>query len=326
MLSTTSLITDITQVPRIWIYEYYLNLTEKLNGQDVKIKSVFNVEDKKPSMCIYYAKNNTYMYKDFSSGKSGDAIDLVKEYFTMQNRGEACRKIMTDYGNFIKLNGTQAPTEVKKKGKFKVKSFIVRGWNKLDEKFWTKFHIGSADLTFFCVKPLESYVLEKTDDDITTELVINNSIMYGYFRKDGSLYKIYLPNSKEHKFIKVKEYIQGSDQLTLKVNYLVICSSLKDIIAFSKLGYKNAEAIAPDSENILISESMINIYKSKYKQICTLFDNDQPGIKSMAKYAEKYQIKSVLLPISKDLSDSIRDRGPLKVKEVLTPLLKQALQ
>ena len=93
--------------------------------------------------------------------------------------------------------------------------------------------------------------------------------MYGYFRKDGSLYKIYLPNSKEHKFIKVKEYIQGSDQLTLKVNYLVICSSLKDIIAFSKLGYKNAEAIAPDSENILISESMINIYKSKYKQICT---------------------------------------------------------
>ena len=49
MLSTTSLITDITQVPRIWIYEYYLNLTEKLNGQDVKIKSVFNTEDKKPS-------------------------------------------------------------------------------------------------------------------------------------------------------------------------------------------------------------------------------------------------------------------------------------
>jgi hypothetical protein len=40
----------------------------------------------------------------------------------------------------------------------------------------------------------------------------------------------------------------------------------------------------------------------------------------------KYGIKSALLPLSKDLSDSIRDYGIRKVQEVLTPILKQALQ
>jgi DNA primase len=112
----------------------------------------------------------------------------------------------------------------------------------------------------------------------------------------------------------------------MAVPYLIICSSLKDIMAFTKLGYKNAEAIAPDSENTLIPEHIISAYKHKYKGICTLFDNDLAGIESMKKYKDKYDIPYVLLEMSKDLSDSVKDTSLLKVKELLTPLLKQALQ
>jgi DNA primase len=111
----------------------------------------------------------------------------------------------------------------------------------------------------------------------------------------------------------------------MEVPYLVICSSLKDIMAFTKLGYKNAEAIAPDSENVLIPEHAITAYKHKYKGICTLFDNDTAGKESMKKYQDKYGIPYVVLDMSKDLSDSIRDHGLHKVKEQLTPLLKQKL-
>lgn len=57
-----------------------------------------------------------------------------------------------------------------------------------------------------------------------------------------------------------------------------------------------------------------------------MFDNDQAGIKAMETYKDKYGIKGALLPLSKDLSDSGRDHGILKVKEVLTPILKQALK
>jgi DNA primase len=111
----------------------------------------------------------------------------------------------------------------------------------------------------------------------------------------------------------------------MKVPYLVICSSLKDVMAFRKMGFKNAEAIAPDSENSMIPEHVMNAYKFKYQSIVTLFDNDQAGIESMKKYELKYNIPYVLLELSKDLSDSLRDHGVNKTRDTLTPLLKEKL-
>lgn len=327
MLSISSIITDINEIPREWVFEHYLKLDVRLTGQDVKIKSLFNPIDKNPSMYIFFSSNNTYRYKDFSTGKTGDALDLVKEMFKLGTRGETAHKIIQDYSAFIKNNkGTYDIQEFKKRNKFKVTDFTTRAWTNLDERFWTKFFIGSKILDFFNVVPLNDYTLQKEEDGTTRELIIKGNNLYGYFRKDGALYKIYNPYSKENKFIKVKDYIQGSDQLTMSVPYLIICSSLKDVMAFTKLGYKNAEAVAPDSENIIIPEHVITAYKLKYKNICTLFDNDKAGKESMQKYKSKYGLNSVILELSKDLSDSLRDFKLHKTKEVLTPLLKQALQ
>lgn len=329
MLRTKSLITDITEVPREWIFEYYLQLQEKLTGQDIKIKSIFNKNDKNPSMCIYYAANNTYKYKDFSTGKSGDAINLVIEMSEpkLTTRGEAAHKIIEDYNNFL-LNNKDGYEirNFKKRSKYKVVDFTTRSWSNFDEKYWSKFHINSKLLEFYKVAPLSDYKLQKEDENGNiVEQVIKSTNMYGYFRKDGVLYKIYHPLVKDYKFIKVQDYIQGMDQLTMRVPYLIICSSLKDIMAFTKLGYKNAEAIAPDSENTMIQEHVITALRHKYKGVCTLFDNDAPGLESMKKYKDKYNIPYVILPMSKDLSDSVRDTSLTKVREVLTPLLKQAL-
>jgi hypothetical protein len=328
MLRTKLLITDITEVPREWIFEHYLQLQEKLTGQDVKIKSVFNKNDRTPSMCIYYASNNTYKYKDFSTGKSGDAINLIMELTEpkLTTRGETAHKIIEDYNTFILNNKDDGIRQFKKKSKYKVVDFTIRSWSNFDEKYWNKFHIGSKLLEFYKVAPLSQYKLSKEEEDGSlTEQVIKSTNMYGYFRKDGVLYKIYHPLVKDYKFIKVQDYIQGMDQLTMKVPYLVICSSLKDVMAFSKLGYKNAEAIAPDSENTMIPEHVIMALKHKYKAICTLFDNDAPGIESMKKYKEKYNLPYVVLEMSKDLSDSVRDTTLTKVRETLTPLLKDKL-
>ena len=92
-----------------------------------------------------------------------------------------------------------------------------------------------------------------------------------------------------------------------------------------KLGYKDLEVVAPDSENTLIPVHVMNAYRLKYQNICTLFDVDQPGLLAMENYKNKYGTESVILNLSKDLSDSVRDHGVNKVREVLTPLLKQAL-
>jgi hypothetical protein len=159
-----------------------------------------------------------------------------------------------------------------------------------------------------------------TENVITTK----RNYLYGYFRNDGSLYKIYLPKTPDKKFVKVENYIQGVDQLVGK-DYLVITSSLKDLMCFTRLSIKNAESIAPDSENSMIAESIIIKLKAKYKKVIVLFDNDEAGIKAMLRYKEKYDLDFINLGFEKDLSDTVKTYGVDFTRDVLLKLIKKLL-
>jgi hypothetical protein len=324
MIKTKHIVLDITQVPREWVFEHYLNLEESLTGQDVKIKSVFNSKDTRPSLIIYWDQvKNYYVFKDYSADKSGDAIRLVKELFNLHSRSSATRKIIDDYGDYI-LNGGEKfiLKEFKVRSKYKVKSVTPRHWNVIDKKYWMKYRIDSNLLEKFNVQPLEAYTLYR--DDTEDMLEIKGQLMFGYFSKNNTLYKIYTPNLKT-RFFKVKDHIQGMDQLTYDVPYLVICSSMKDLLTFHKLGFTNAECIAPDSENTLIPESVINTLKEKYKKVCTIFDNDEPGLRAMQKYEKKFNLPYAHLMLEKDLSDSIEQHGIRNTRFHLYPILTKAL-
>lgn len=313
------------EVPNVWIFENYLTLPEKLEGQDVNMKSVFTAKDKNPSFFVYHSRTaNKYKFKDFSTGKQGDGIELVKELFGIPRRFDAGLKIINDYNDFILNNdGAYKLSDFKVRAKYIVKDVHIRNWNESDVKYWMKYRIGSKLLEFFNVQPLTSFILGL--DDGSKTLKITSAKLYGFFRADGTLYKIYQPLRKDGKFFKVKDYIQGLDQLTFKLPYLIICSSLKDGMAFTKLGFKNAEIIAPDSENIMIPERIMIKFKEKYKAVCTLFDNDEAGIKAMLKYKEKYKIPGAHLKLEKDLADCLEIHGIKNTRELLYPVLTKAL-
>jgi len=326
MLRTKSLIVDLKEVPREWVFEHYLNLPMKLSGQDEVIKSAFNPVDKNPSMSIYFdRKVNFYRYKDFSTDKGGDGIQLVQDLFTL-SRGDASRKIIEDYGQWLLVSDPEANIrEYKVRAKYKLKIFTKRSWTTKDRYYWTKFKIGSKLLEKYHVVPLSNYTLIREDEYGTDELSIDGLMIYGFFRADGRLYKIYQPMLKENKFIKIESFIQGSEQLTYEKDYLVISSALKDLMALEVLNFSNVESVAPDSENSFLPDSIVAAYKHKYKAIVVLFDNDDPGKKAMIKWKERFNIPGVMLPLSKDLSDSVKDHGVEKVREVLTPLLRKAV-
>lgn len=327
MLRTKSLITGIDQVPREWVFEYYLGLDEKLTGQRVQIKSAFNPADKRPSMYIYLnARYNAYHFSDYSVDKSGDGIQLVLELFKLASREQSTAKIITDYTQYLYNNGDKYKDRVvKRQENYRVTNYRKRSWSSMDQKLWNSFHLGSSDLEWDYIFPLEYYEMSKDIDGIEKKLIISHSYIYGYFKADGTLYKIYQPFARDSKFVKVKEYIQGLDRLTFEAPYLIILSSLKDIAFFRKLRIKNAELIAPDSENVMVPDHMIEYFKQKYKAICTLFDNDDAGKKAMEKYRVIHSIPPALLELSKDVSDSGRDYGIEKVREVVIPLLKKTL-
>lgn len=327
MIQTASLISKLVDVPREWVFEHYLQIGEPLSGQDIRIRSCFNPNDRTPSMYIFADKSKIYRFKDFSTGKGGDGVTLVYELFKLSSRGEAAHKIIEDFNQW-KLAGNKADyaiREFKQKTRYKVASHVTRTWTTNDKNYWSKYKIGSKLLEKYHVRPLESYTLSKIEDDEVKELVISGSFIYGYFKKDGTLYKIYQPMVRDNKFIKVHSHIQGSEQLTYEKPYLIITSSMKDLLDFELLGYDNAECIAPDSENTLIPEVNIIKYKQKYKKICTLFDYDTAGLEGSKKYLEKYNIPYVVLDMKKDLSDSVEHYGLDEVRRKLTYLLRKTL-
>jgi hypothetical protein len=327
MISTKNLVSDLRDVPREWVFEYYLNLKERLVGQDIKMLSAFNSKDKVPSMCIYTdAVSGFYKFKDFSSGYQGDNIELVKALFNLESRGHAANKIINDYQDFLLHNDAPVVLEFKFHDKFKVVDYEMRHWNSQDSKFWTSFSISSTLLAKYSVVPLAYFTMEKKEEDGSmTSFKFTKPYLYGYFRQDGELYKIYMPKNLDKKFIKVQNYVQGIDQLTYEPKYLIITSSLKDLMCFNKLGIGNVECIAPDSENTMIGESVMGKLSKRYNSVIVLFDNDEPGIKAAQRYKDKYGFNYVVLEMSKDLSDSVKDYGIEAVRDKLLPLLKQAL-
>jgi hypothetical protein len=322
MIRTITIVSDLTDIPVEWTFEHYLNLPEKLTGQDLMIRSVFGAKDKNPSLSIYYSMSKgRYLFQDFSTGIGGDALELVRKLFNFEKRSDAAFKVVADYNKYTLTNDVHIVGQFKINNKYKIDKYKLRTWTVYDQKYWMNYRIDSKTLEKYNVTPIKEYEMFNGKD----KLKIKGLYLYGYFTKKGILYKVYQPMTDKGKFIKVSSYIHGHDQLTFDKPYLVICSSLKDIMAFDKLRFKNAEAIAPESENTLISENIINKYKDRYSKICTLFDNDTPGIRSMEKYRARYGINPVLLRLEKDLSDSIEAHGINNVRIQLYPLLTKAL-
>lgn len=325
MLSTKFLVHDVHDIPVTWIFEYYARLPYKLSGQDVKIKSIWNGKDKTPSMCIYLDKvRNLYKFKDFSTGRQGSAIDMVKDIYN-EEFFAAAKRIVHDYNDYVlHNNGGYNVDEFKQHSKYQVCSYNSRKWNTKDQYYWTQFNIGSRILEGYNVRPLEDYTMCKEEENGEDKfLTISSNYIYGYFRDNGDLYKLYQPKVKEKKFIKVGSYLQGMDQLSGKEN-LMIVSSLKDLMSIKSLKLPGYDYVAPDSENSMISKTQMLEFSEKYTNIHIILDNDDAGKKAMEKYTQLYDMTAFNLDLSKDIADSVRDFGAASVREQILALTSPA--
>jgi hypothetical protein len=309
MFSSRKAVVNSDDIPSSWIFEHYLNLDIKLIGQDHKIKSIFNVLDSNPSMFIYSTPKG-YRFKCFSSGKQGDGYELIQLIYNCDfvTAFSMAREV------YLNLDDVVIREDFVPDSKWTLKEYRVRDkWNKTDAQYWSQYNIGSSILDKFNVRPLMSYTMEKDDESFT----IARPKTYGYFTSGGELYKIYRPDD-EYKFTTIKAIIQGWDQTSSNTNRLFICSSLKDIMSLYSLGIEG-NIIAPSSENARINlvKDWVDLHKEKY----TIFDNDPAGIKAMQNYEEMYNIPYLLIPLSKDISDSVKDHGAKTVKTVIKSML-----
>ena len=322
MINTKNLVARESDIPSYWVFQYYLNINETLTGQDLKITSPWNPTEKTPSMCIYVnTQKQCYMFKDFSTGAGGNKINLIEKLFNLRY-SDAVEKMILEYNVFIKSNTIDVSFKVE--AKWKIELIKTRDWNQVDAKYWLQYRIGKTMLEKYNVVPIDYYNMVKQDDEKINKIKIQASAMYGYYSKSGELYKIYQPFNKKHKFHKVKSHIQGFDQLKYNKPYLIITSSLKDVMCLDEFGY-NVELIAPDSENTMIKPHIIEHLKNKYKRVITLFDNDAAGKNAIDKYEKLYGLHGTMITLSKDPSDAVKDYGWEKVHNELKNLLKKTI-
>lgn len=309
------------------LFEKILNLNEKLEGQTVKIKSILNPKDTDPSMIIFFDGNsNIYRFKDFSADKYGDIIDLISEIYGLE-RKKAYYKLLDicdskDFEGCERNVGTDVV-----KIETKITRYKIAQWKIRDEEYWSDYNISPSFLQQYNIKPLEKYEMTKVQGDKKWSYIFEQAYVYGYFTKDNKLYKIYSPKVKDNKFIKIKNNIlQGEEQLKFEQPYLIMLASMKDMGAFKALKFKGFEVVAPDSENTYIEKEKIDFFKSKYKQIFTLFDNDVAGMKAMKKYEELYQIPYIHFNVEKDVAECVKQHGVESTRIFMKSKLQDAIK
>jgi hypothetical protein len=312
----------LDKIPSEWIYDYYLNIKENYNGRTIKIKSPFT-DEITPSFCIY-KRNNEFLFNDFSYGFGGDGVKLVQKLLEKKlNRyvslTETETTIVKDYNKYIKDNGEyiRQYENLNLNLYHWVCDYNLRPFNQRDYEYWYKnYNINNDILNKYNVKAVSNFKLYKkyNNNYIKSLPNVSGDFIYIYLTKDNIIHTIYQPFSSLYKFIKLFTVIYGEEQLKSNADYLIIGSSLKDIMAMDSMSLPNLDFISGVNENVLLKKEKIVYYKKKYKHIFTLLDNDATGIKSMQKYKNIYNIPFLYLPFEKDFTDSVKVHGIQTIK------------
>ena len=293
------------------LMEYYLHLPVK--------KGLFRSplrRDKQPTCSFYRNKSGTLIFKDFATGQHLNIFDVVQSIFRC-DYFESLRIIANDFGivrdsalhkNPGKINLN--PIKIKDKEISKIQ-IEVQEFTDGELKWWGKYGISKDILKRFNVYSCKHVFL---NDQLFAESQQHCPI-FGYYGKKYQgleLWRCYFPKRTSFRFITnwPSKKIQGYDQLPKKGKLLVITKSMKDSMCLYSCGIT---ACAPNSENLFISDKVLEDLKSRFKNIVVLYDNDRPGLYNMAKIRREHpELTYVFIPKrygSKDISDFYKDHG-----------------
>lgn len=266
-------------------------------------------DDNEPDCSFYYSRSSGELrFKDFAYGYNWSCIDVVMFKYSL-SYGDAIKKIIVD---FRLVDVDYNDNEVKQISQLKDKPSISleilieikkRRFNQIDIDYWNQYYLEEKDLIY--VYPLQHIWLNKSRFYNHKD----NDPAYAYGLGNGK-YKCYFPLREKYRFIQSGSYIQGL-RLLPKTNedLLIITKSYKDVLLLRKLGYY---AIAPSSENSLISLEVINELKLKFNEIIIFYDNDTPGVLHSNLQLKKYELnKQIFIPdeYPKDITDFVKQEG-----------------
>lgn len=310
----------LNKIPQEQLMEHYLGIPVK--------KGLFKSplrQDNHETCAFYWNKNGDLIFKDFSGAFSGNFVSVVMEKFQC-SFPKALQIIGNDFGliqnkNLIKNEPELVYTGTKfEEQKSAIIQVEIRPFQEYELKWWGSYGITEEILKKFNVFSCKNVFLNGNLFHLETPA----QRVFGYYgglKDDIEQWRLYFPGKKKYKFLSNwrATQIQGAKQLPKEGgDILVITKSLKDCMTFYSLGIT---AIAPNSENLFITEAQYEKLKTKFKHIVLLYDNDLPGIQGMHKIKKAHpELTVMFIPRkyeAKDISDFRKKYGEIKTKELI---------
>lgn len=300
------------------LFEHYLGVTVR---KGLFCSPSVIRPDKTPTCSFYKDKRGNLKFKDFA-GPTFDCIGCVMYLFNCSYY-KALRIIANDFNLIVDKNVEKHPAkitysgiELEKTEKARIQ-VEIKDFTEKELKWWAGFGIGLSTLKKFKVFSIKSIFLNGNYFSSSTE----SSPVYGYYgglNKGGDeLWRLYMPTKRNFRFLSNWSacIIQGSKQMPKSGDYIVITKSLKDVMSLYEFGIP---AIAPNSENLFLSEAQFKKLKSKFKNIYLLYDRDLPGVKSANKIRKQFtDIQVLLMPKTKDFTDYVKKYGTMKTFDLI---------
>lgn len=279
-------------------------------------------KDNTPTCSFYRDKAGRLIFKDFRGDFYGNFVEVVKFKYNVSYH-KALAIIANDFGILLNpelekhkscikeyTNNVLKPSE-ESIIKVKVKDFTEDELN-----WWGSFGIGLTTLKKFFVFSCEIVFLNDQIYSYSTPTNFNFGYFYPSRDSKKQFWRIYYPQNKKYRFISNwnKTMIQGFHMMPKSGEFLVITKSMKDVMLCYELGIP---AIAPNSENLFITEAQWDNIVIKFRKIFLLYDTDLAGVSNSKRIKKKFpKIQVLLIPRkykAKDLTDLYKKLGTEKM-------------
>ena len=280
--------------------------------------------------CCYYKRNGRIYIKDFGSDYYGDWIYVVEQKFNC-NYYDALAIAANDFDiqkiPHLNKNKVKISNESLSENKQSIIRVEIRDFQQYELDWWNKFGISLQTLKKFRVFSCKNIWI----NNHIIHLETNNQLVFGYYGgiKDGiEQWKLYWPNNKKYKWLSNRDssQLQGARMLPKNGGDLIIIQkSLKDVMLLYEFGIPS---VAPNSENVFLSDEQLMKLKSKFKRIIVWYDNDAPGKAYLEKIKKEHpELDYFYIPEEfkeKDFSDFYKMYGKDEATKFLNKYILNA--
>lgn len=239
-------------------------------------------EDNNPSFSIFLANNGLWMYKDFSNGDSGTAIQFIQKLYDLDYN----KAISYILGLNIHTNTTQNKV-IKAEKKEIIIDFVDKPFSREDKKYWGKYGLPEDFLRDNNVYSVKTYAINK-------KIIKHNDerLIFAYMAPETQKCKLLFIGKNVEKSEKWKSNIESNYLWYLPktpCSQLWVVKSVKDALCLKYHFNKCVTAVQSENSSVL-DKNMPRILEIS-KDIVINFGADPQGVESCKPVQQKWQTK-----------------------------------